>query len=281
MINNVKLKIKESYQDDRNKGIVRFDSMYMRKLDIVPGSIVSIKGERKTYAIAKRAFPSEMGKDTITMDVFTRKNAKATVGDFVIIEKAQIKKATKVTLIPLQEVNEDTIAHIKSFLIGRPVCNNDIISVKHITRFEASISGNMSLETDEFLQDILSNIERNFFGPRQRLLQFQVKKVMPEEVGYISEFTNIEFENSNSKKLEEGKNQISYEDIGGLNSQLTKIRELVDLPLRYPEIFERLGIEPPRGILLYGPPGTGKTLIAKSIANETMSHFIQFLLLKL
>ncbi|MFW6286195.1 MAG: CDC48 family AAA ATPase [Nanoarchaeota archaeon] len=270
MENPIKLKVAEAHQDDVNKGLVRVDSSFMRAIGVSAGEIIAIEGERKTLAIVDRAYPSDLGLEIIRMDGTLRKNAKITVGEFVKLSKVEIKEATKVVLIPMQEfqAHPTTIASLKKGLFRKPVCEDDIISINN------GISGDkkMSISSNNpFAIDLFNAIERDFLGFNLNSMKFKVQTAKPDGFLFIGPNTIIEISNK-ALSQEEG-SVISYEDIGGLKSQLSKIRELVELPLKHPEIFTRLGIEAPKGILLYGPPGTGKTLLARAIANESEASF--------
>jgi transitional endoplasmic reticulum ATPase len=270
MMTEVKLKVAEAHQDDVNKGIVRIDSSFMRSIGVSTGGVVCIEGERKTLAIVDRAYPSDLGLEIIRMDGTLRKNAKVSVGEQITISKVEVKEATKVVLVPLQEmvIHPTTLPSLKKGLYRKPVVEGDIITIAGSSpdKRGASFSSN-----NPFAIDLFNAIERDFLGFNLSSMKFKVQTSKPEGFLVIGPNTVIEI---SSKSLDEDEaNDISYEDIGGLKSQLAKVRELVELPLKHPEIFARLGIDAPKGILLYGPPGTGKTLLARAIANETEANF--------
>ncbi len=263
----VKLKVAEALQDDVNKGIVRIDSSILRKLGISPGDIVAIEGERVTLAIVDRAYPSDLGLEIIRMDGILRKNSRTSVGDLVTVRKAKVTEAKKVVLAPLSNVVvQGNLNIFKRGFLGRPVVAGDIITMGGSRQRQKVTSNN------PFFNDFFNLFEEDFLGFNLNNLKFKVISTKPSGFVVIGEKTIIEFSHKSVSEEEEAQT-VTYEDIGGLKDQLTKIRELVELPLRHPEIFIRLGIEPPKGILLYGPPGTGKTLLAKAIANETEANF--------
>ena len=264
----IKLKVAEAHQDDVNRGIVRVDSAILRNLGMSVGEVIGIKGERETLAIVDRAYPSDLGLEIIRMDGIIRKNAKISVGEQIQVFKPELKEAQKVILIPMQEfaLHPTTLNTIKKGLLRKPVVQGDIITISSSPMEKrTSFSSN-----NPFAIDLFSSIEVDFLGFSLSGAKFKVAMTKPTDFLIIGPQTVIEISNKPESEMDSG---VNYEDIGGLRSQLEKIRELVELPLRHPEIFARLGILPPKGILLYGPPGTGKTLLARAIANETEASF--------
>ena len=264
----VKLKVAEAHQDDVNKGTVRMDSSFIREIGVSVGDVVGIEGERKTLAIVDRAYPSDLGLEIIRMDGILRKNAKVSVGEHIKVFKPELKEAQKVTLAPLQEFADHPATRnaIKKGLVRKPVALGDVITIgSSPTDKKVAISSN-----NPFAIDLFNAIEVDFLGFNISNFKFKVTSTKPGEFVIIGPQTEIEITRSLTDEDDHG---VNYEDIGGLKSQLLKIRELVELPLKHPEVFTRLGISAPKGILLYGPPGTGKTLLARAIANETEASF--------
>ncbi|MFH1211666.1 MAG: CDC48 family AAA ATPase [Candidatus Woesearchaeota archaeon] len=268
----IKLKIAESIQDDVNKGIVRIDTAFMREIGIRPGNIVEIKGAKATVGIVDRALPGDLGLNIIRMDGITRRNAKSGIGDFVEIQKADIKEAKKVVLGPDRKgvIMNISPSLLKSGLFGRAVMKSDIVSLGGTRRRKTTMQQNPLFE------EMFSMLDDNMFGFGWGDFKFIVASTMPKGGVLITEQTEIVFDPEATESIQDTDKVVdtSYEDIGGLDDAVKKVREMVELPLKHPEIFERLGIEPPKGVLLHGPPGTGKTLLAKAVANETDSHFI-------
>ena len=267
-----KLKVAEAIQDDVNSGRVRVDSGVMHEIGVRPGDIVKVKGEKETVAIVDRAYPGDIGLDIIRMDGLIRRNAKAGVGEQVIVSKTEVKEAKKVTIAPdrkgimIKAPNE----LFKQGLMGRVLVKGDIVSI--------GITGRRKPMTEaELFSDVFNMPFEALGGFGFGDLKFRVVDTTPKDAVVITELTEMIF---NPEASETGKEEeavavvVNYEDIGGLDEEVKKIREMVELPLKHPEIFERLGIEPPKGVLLHGPPGTGKTLLAKAVASETNSHFI-------
>ena len=235
------LRVAEAKQKDVGRGKVRIDINLMKEIGVEPGDIVEIEGKRKTVAIAWPNYAEDSGMDIIRMDGLIRKNAGVAIGDKVIIRKTQAKPATMVKLAPSNfniQVDQSFVNYAKRRLIDYPV-----------------------MEGDTVLIPVLG-----------QAIPFVVVQTKPEGCVVITQDTNIVILD---KPVEISKMpRVTYEDIGGLKNVIQRIRELVELPLKYPEVFKRLGIEPPKGVLLYGPPGTGKTLLAKAVANESQAYFI-------
>ena len=271
MAKELKLKVVEAVPDDVEKGIVRIDSNFMKDIGVKTGDIVEIKGERSTVAVADRAYPGDIGLNIIRMDGILRKNAKTGIGELVNVKKAEVKEAKKIVIAPSRKgvIVKASAAAFKQGLLGRAVIKGDIISLGGARTRKTAMADN------PFFDDVFKGIlEENFslgfgFGD----LKFIVVETNPKEPVIITESTEITLNPEAVELKEEVLSDVNYEDIGGLDEEIKKIREMVELPLKHPELFEKLGIEPPKGVLLHGPPGTGKTLLAKAVANESDAHF--------
>ncbi|MFT4309965.1 MAG: CDC48 family AAA ATPase, partial [Candidatus Woesearchaeota archaeon] len=265
----ITLKVAEAFQDDVNKGIVRIDNSYMQKAGVRPGDIVEITGERKTVGIADRAYPSDIGQEIIRMDGLIRRNSSTSIGELVTVKKAEVKEAKKVIIAPARKglVVRAAPEIFKHGLLGRAVMRGDVVSLGGSRRRRTTMSQSPFEEIFKMLDEEMTEFG---FGD----LKFIIADTNPKNAVIVTTDTEIVFNPEAVEVLEEKQFDISYEDIGGLSEEIKKVREMVELPLKHPEIFERLGIEPPKGVLLHGPPGTGKTLLAKAVANETQSHFI-------
>ena len=265
-----KLKVAEAIQDDVGKGIVRIDTGVMKELGIAPGDVVEIIGEKTTVGIVDRAYPADLGLSIIRMDGLSRWNAKSGIGELVIIKKATISKAAKVSIAPAQKGMMIQIAPemVGQALLGRAVVKGDIITLGGTRRRRKTFSGSP-------FEDIFRMIEEDLhvgFGLGD--IKFVVTSTTPKGAVLVTSETDINV-SAEAVEFEEKKvPEVSYEDLGGVREELNKVRELVEIPLKHPEIFERLGVEPPKGVLLYGPPGTGKTLMAKAVANEADAYFV-------
>jgi transitional endoplasmic reticulum ATPase len=271
----IKLRVVEALQDDAYKGIVRVDPTLMRKLGLDRGDIVLIKGDRETYSIVDRAYPADAGEEIIRMDGITRKNAKTGIGDSVQIAKAEIKEAKKITIAPAQQgvmVQADP-ENLKRGLLGKPVAKGDIVVLGGTQRRKDLMSDGFGLFGSDF-DEIFNQMGLGGLPGGITQIRFAIVSTNPSQPCIITENTEITLSPKAVDISEESIPQITYEDIGGLKEEVKKVREMVELPLKRPEIFARLGIEPPKGVLLYGPPGTGKTLLARAVANESEAHFI-------
>ncbi len=270
--NELQLKVAEATQRDVGKGIVRIDTNAMDRHGIASGDIVEITGKKSTAAIVVRGYQSDTGLDIIRMDGLIRANAKAGIGEFITVKKVDYREAQRVTLAPAQEGMRIMASGdvFKGHLLGRPLKKGDIIMPSSPEAFR-----------EEFAEPL--DIFDRFFGLGEfRLtpfslgeIKFVVVSTVPAGIVRVTEATQIELR-PEPVRVEEAERipEVTYEDIGGLKDAVLKIREMVELPIKHPELFNRMGIEPPKGVLLYGPPGTGKTLIAKAVANETDSYFV-------
>ncbi len=248
----VTLKVNQAYPSDSGRGIARLDPDTMLKLQISPGDIVEIEGKRKTVAKVWRAPKRDWGKGIVRIDRFIRENAGVGVGEMVKIRKVEYQSARTVILAPLRKMDlriygVDIGEYLKHQFLKRPVVEGDLVPLVGAP----AISG------------------FGRYSHQNQALVFVAVKTEPKGAVVIDEITKVVYRDRPAKGFERfGKAGVTYEDIGGLKEELQKVREIIELPLRYPELFQKLGIEPPKGVLLYGPPGTGKTLIAKAVANE-------------
>ncbi|KQC09951.1 MAG: AAA family ATPase, partial [Methanolinea sp. SDB] len=236
--------VKEAARDDAGRGIARLSIEMMRDLSLVSGDVVEIQGKRKATAIVWPGFPQDTNQGILRIDGTIRSNAGTGVDERVRIRKAEVGAAKKVVIQPTQPIR----------LVG---------GEQYLSRV---LRGRSVMEGQKLRVDVIGNP-----------ITLVIAKVSPKGIAIVTEETQIELKETPYKPEEgvkEGVSDVHYEDIGGLGRELEMVREMIELPLRHPEIFERLGIEPPKGVLLYGPPGTGKTLIAKAVANEVDAHFI-------
>ena len=245
----VQLRVDSAYPGDQGGGKARLDPETMLLLKISPGDLVAIEGKRRTVAKVWRALVEDWNQRKIRVDNFTRLNAGVSIGDTVrVVKIADEVEAKRVVLAPPEDLPKKIpIAnnpHVVNGLIDFPVAKNDSVPIM---------------------------LGLPFIQPQ--IVAFKVVEIEPEEAVIITKNTSIEFSDKPAAGFE-GIKRFSYEDIGGLKDELQRLRETIELPLRHPELFQKLGIEPPKGVLLYGPPGTGKTLIAKAVASESGAHFI-------
>ena len=268
----IKLKVMEALQEDAYKGIARIDTVTMRELGVRPGDVVVISGSKETVAIIDRAYPADVGEKIIRIDGIIRRNAKTGIGEVVSVMKADIKEAKKVIIAPAQKgmtVVSSNPEMFKRGLLGRAVLGGDLVVLGGAQRRHDIMASNF-----EDLFDIFGEAFGNFGFPGFESTKFMVVSTMPKQPVIITEATELVINPKAIEFIEDRVLEVTYEDIGGLTEEIKKIREMVELPLKHPEIFARLGIEPPKGVLLYGPPGTGKTLLAKAVATESEANFI-------
>jgi len=235
------LRVAEARARDANRGLVRVDSRVMRELNLTSGDVIEITGTKKTVGLVWPGYDEDSGKGLIRMDGYTRNNAGVSIDDQVTVKKITVKPAERVVLgftEPVQVMGIET--YLYEFLQGRVLTRGDSIPL-------------------------------NIMGTRVELVVTEVQP--PAQALIVGERTEIKISEKVAKEVPKGVQRVTYEDIGGLRGEIQKVREIIELPLRHPELFVRLGVEAPKGVLLHGPPGTGKTLLAKAVANESNANF--------
>jgi len=236
----VTLRVADALQRDVGRGIARVDPKVMEELGLTSGDALQIVGTRKTSALAWPAYQQDYGKRIIRMDGYMRRNAGVSIDDKVTIRKIEAKVAQKLTLAPTEPLRivggEEYLAQI---LEGRVMARGDFVPINVMGRKIDLVVTNTTPVGDAVI------------------VSDQTEVVIGEQV----------------KEQPQTGPRISYEDVGGMRPVIQKVREMIELPLRHPELFERLGVEAPKGVLLYGPPGTGKTLLARAVASETNANF--------
>ena len=244
----VVMKVSEAFQQDVGYGRARIDHQSRMELDLSIGDVIEIEGTKTTAAVVWRAHPTDEGKRIVRIDNLTRKNAGTGLGERVKIRRAEVKGANEVELAPLiskgQQIQfgSGIESLIKKGLLKRPLTKGDSVIIPGIALFGSA-------------------------------LPFVIINTSPSGIVSINEDTLVKVKEEAAKEIEMEGPRVSYEDIGGLKEELEKVKEMIQLPIKHPKIFDRLGIDPPKGVLLHGPPGTGKTLIAKAVANESGANF--------
>jgi transitional endoplasmic reticulum ATPase len=236
------LRVAEARARDASRGIVRIDSRVMRELSLASGDVLEITGTKKTVALVWPGYEGDSGKGLIRMDGYARNNAGVSIDDQVTVKKITVKTAERLVLgftEPIQVMGIEE--YLSGFLQGRVLTRGDSIPL-------------------------------NIMGTRVELIVTDVRP--PAQALIVGERTLIEVSKEVAKEVPKGIQRVTYEDIGGLHDAIQKVREIIELPLRHPELFVRLGVEAPKGVLLHGPPGGGKTLLAKAVANESEANFI-------
>jgi len=237
----LQLRVGDARQRDVGRGIARIDQRAMQKLGISAGDVIEIVGKRTTSAIAWPAYSEDQNREMIRIDGFTRKNAGVAINEYVLVRPAKVKNALNISFAPVDmrlNVDEDFTNFVRNRLMERTL-----------------------LEGDTTLVMMLGHA-----------IPFTVTKTRPHGIVKVTAETKLTILD---EPAPEGKGlpRTTYEDIGGLREELQRVREMVELPLRHPELFQRLGIEPPKGVLLHGPPGCGKTLLVRAVANESEANF--------
>jgi transitional endoplasmic reticulum ATPase len=247
------LTVAKADPNDSGRGIARLDPHILMLLQLIPGDIIEIEGKKITAAKVWRADRIDWEKNIIQIDGYIRQNAGVSIGDTIKIRKAKISHAEKVVLAPSEgtpiKFGGEAEDIIKRQIMKRPINKGDIIPV-------------------------MSTMSHPFLGRFQtgQDIPLIAIEAQPEGIILITDKTDIQLRET-PVVLDVKGTGITYENIGGLSDEIQRLREMIELPMKHPELFERLGIEPPKGVLMHGPPGTGKTLIAKAVANESGANF--------
>jgi transitional endoplasmic reticulum ATPase len=255
-MDEVQIKVEKAHPNDFGRGIIRLDPTTLLSLQLSPGDIVEIEGKGTTAAKVWRAERQDWGLGIVRIDGFIRQNAGVSIGERVTIRKADVATAIKIILAPPEGVTMEFGDHIseiiKRNIMKRPLVEGDVIPI--ISSMTHPMASQMN--SGQAIPLIAVEVE-----PKNGIL-------------IIGEFTEIELRQKPVRGYDNAARGITYDDIGGLGTEIQRVREMIELPLKHPELFQRLNIEPPKGIILYGPPGTGKTLIAKAVANESKANFL-------
>jgi len=240
LTDEITVRVGQAYPRDAGRGIARLDKPLMQQIGAISGDIIEIKSKEKCYAIVWPGYLEDAGKELVRIDGNLRNNAKVGIDDKVTLRKVQVVEAEAVALAPTRETHLVGGARfILRILEGRPVVKGQNIRVETVN------------------------------NP----ISFMVLSTKPSGLVVVTRTTQIQLREK-AAIAESTAGQVTYEDIGGLQRELGLVREMIELPLKHPELFNKLGIDPPKGVLLFGPPGTGKTLIARAVASETDANFI-------
>lgn len=266
-----KLTVAENrHQSYVNRGLAIIDEVVMKRVGIRQGDVVEITGSRTTGAIAVKGAPEDKGLEIVRIDGLIRHNAGTSIGEKATVKKAAVKEAKSITIAPADPHVRFMVSGdiIKRNLLGRPLTKGDLISPNPP---EEPVRMGGDFEGFDFLEGFFGRLALPF-GLGE--IKFVVTNTNPAGVVLVTDRTDVEVLQEAVEIKELRIPAVAYEDIGGLKGELQRVREMIELPLKHPEVFDRLGIEPPKGVLLHGPPGTGKTLIAKAVANESGANFV-------
>jgi transitional endoplasmic reticulum ATPase len=256
----VRLQVAAARQEESGQGVARMPRSAFQALGITDGDFVEIEGKRVTAAVAIPGYPEDEALEVVRLDGLQRANAGTSSGEHVTLRRAESKPATRVIFAPAQREMrlQGPTEALKRVFYKKPLLAGDLVA----THGQQPVA-NMPPE-----------VRRMFNAPAYALTQIRLTVVstVPKGIVHIDETTEVELR-AEFEEPRDGRGVINYDDVGGMDETIKQLREMVELPLRYPELFTRLGVDPPKGVLLHGPPGTGKTRLAQAVANESDATF--------
>ena len=256
----VRLQVAAARQEESGRGVARMPRSAFQALGITEGDTVEIEGKRVTAAIAFQAYAEDEALEVVRLDGLQRANADTASGEHVKIRRADSRPATRVVFAPAQREMrlQGPTEALKRVFFNKPLSAGDLVAT----------------HGQQPVQNVPPQVARMFNAPAYALTQIrlQVVSTVPKGIVHIDENTEVELR-PEFEEPRDGRGTINYDDVGGMEETIKALREMVELPLRYPELFTRLGVDPPKGVLLHGPPGTGKTRLAQAVANESDAQF--------
>ena len=255
-----KIQVANSRPEDSGRGLAHLPRSLMAALGVGEGDVIEIVGKQSTPARAVGPYPEDEGIEVLRIDGLQRANAGVGAGDFVEVRKVESKPATRVVFAPAQANLrlQGQPQALKRTFFGRPLCQGDVVATAGHQRV-----GNMPPGIQQFMNAPAYALQE---------IRLSVVSASPKGIVHIDENTEVELRPEYEEPTQR-RADVTYDDIGGMAQTIDQLREMVELPLRYPELFQRLGVDPPKGLLLYGPPGTGKTRLARAVANESDASF--------